>query len=219
MGSSASFASIDGRRVFICCPRIGAWHARAREFVSLSCTWWPRIPLPPSLAPVFGGSQWYLRPLLARGLLAAARGKVLPRKPALCCCFSCWLFSLLGLLFSFMEKYYIWNCFDFSLYCNPFLSDSNNVFIVSAIFWWWLQVLSGDVVGFVLICFPFIFKATLCDHLKRLGHLFVQFPTFCKYLSLVAIWFWSNVREPIPFSLIGSSTSSSFWIRRKKDHS
>jgi hypothetical protein len=45
-------------------------------------------------------------------------------------------------------------------------SYSNSFFTVPTIFWWLLQVSSGDVVGLALICFPFTFETALCSHLK-----------------------------------------------------
>jgi hypothetical protein len=59
-GSSASSTSTDGLRVLFHRPRIGAWHARVKEFVSFFGVWWPRISIHPSPAPVFGCSR---RPL------------------------------------------------------------------------------------------------------------------------------------------------------------
>jgi hypothetical protein len=86
-----------------------------------------------------------------------------------------------------------------SLFTAVIFSDSNSVFTVPAIFWWLLQISSGDSVGLVLICFSFIFETALGGPLKGPGHLFVSFSTFYKYLTAVSVWFGSNVRESTPF--------------------
>jgi hypothetical protein len=97
--------------------------------------------------------------------------------------------------------------------------DSNSVFTFVAIFWWLMQVSSRDVVGLVLICFPFTFETSLCGPFKGPGHLFVYFPTFCIYFSTVSVWFESNIEEPTHFSLIRLPTSSfSFRIGRENDY-
>jgi hypothetical protein len=76
-----------------------------------------------------------------------------------------------------------------SLFPAIIFSDSNNGFTVPAIFWWLLQISSGDAVGLVLICFPFTFKTALYNHLKGPGHLFAKFFNFCIYFSSVLVWF------------------------------
>jgi hypothetical protein len=116
----------------------------------------------------------------------------------------------------------LWKTFVFGIVLDFLLSavifsDFNSVLTIAAIFWWLLQVSSGDAVGLVLICFPFTFVTALCEFLKGPGHLFVKFPIFCLYFSVVSVWFGSNVGEPTLFSLIGLLSSFSFWIRGRKD--
>jgi hypothetical protein len=80
-----------------------------------------------------------------------------------------------------------------------------------------LQVSSGDVVELVLTYFPFTFLTALSGPLKGPDHLFVSFPTYCLYLCTILVWFESNVGKPIPFSLIGLLTFSSFRIKSGRD--
>jgi hypothetical protein len=78
MGSSASFASTDGRCTSILHPRTGAWPTRAWGSFSLSGAWWLRSPPLPSSAQTFGGSSRRRLFLLMRGHFFAARGSHAP---------------------------------------------------------------------------------------------------------------------------------------------
>jgi hypothetical protein len=90
------------------------------------------------------------------------------------------------------------------------VSDSYNIFTTSASFGWLLLIPSEDIDRLVFLCTSFAYETVLCGPLKRLSHLFVLFPICCIYFSIVLVCFGSIVRDPIPFSFIGSITSSSF---------
>jgi hypothetical protein len=122
----------------------------------------------------------------------------------------------LGFCF-FLWETTVFECVLVTLFTAVLFLDFNSVVIVLAIFWWLLQVSSGDAVGLVLIYFPFIFITALSGPLKGPGHLFVSFPTFCSYLYAVLVWFGSNVGEPTPVSLFGLTTFSSVRIRSGTD--
>jgi hypothetical protein len=90
-------------------------------------------------------------------------------------------------------------------------TDYYNVRSPSIPFQWMLLVPSG---GSNLVCAPFAFVTAL----REPGHLFDPFPTFCNYCCTVLVCFVFVVGEPTLFSVLGSSTPSSFWIRSEKDH-
>jgi hypothetical protein len=56
-GFTGVFCFLQWRRAPFLCPRTSSWHARAREYVSLSGAWWPCILHVRSLAPIFSGSR------------------------------------------------------------------------------------------------------------------------------------------------------------------
>jgi hypothetical protein len=197
VGSPSSLASIDGRHVLFRRPCIRAWHARAREFVSFSGAWWPRISLHPSPALVFGGSwQFFAIPAgerLSKGSTWSSRtttsgSQSLPSIGSVLLFLLLFFYVTWVIVFLFGKLLYL-EIVLASLFPAIIFSDSNNGFTVPAIFWWLLQISSGDAVGLVLICFPFTFKTALYNHLKGPGHLFAKFFNFCIYFSSVLVWF------------------------------
>ena len=104
------------------------------------------------------------------------------------------------------------------LFTTILFLDFSNAFIALASFLWLLLVTSGGSDRFTLICAPFASETALRDPLRRPGHLFVPFPTFCNYFSIALVCFGSIVREPTPFSFLGLSPLS-FRIRNEMDPS
>jgi hypothetical protein len=121
-------------------------------------------------------------------------------QPVLCGCFICCFLCCLRYSFP-LRKTSVFRIVLCYLLSAVHFSDSNNVFTVSTIFWWLLQVSSGDAVGLVVICFPFTFETALCGPLKGPDHLIVQFLTFCIYFNAISVWFGFNIDELTPFSL------------------
>jgi hypothetical protein len=119
--------------------------------------------------------------------------------------------------FLFLRESIVFEFVLITLFIVVQFMDFISVVTVLPIFWWLLQVSSGNVVGLVLIYFPFTFIIALSGPLKGPDHLFVPFPTFCSYLYVVLVWFGSNVGESIPFSLFGLTTFSSVRIKSGTD--
>jgi len=144
------------------------------------------------------------------------------------CCFCCFFFFLpffLFFLFSFFvcllcycfplsdqRLLYLNLCWSLSFLWSYIFSDSNNVFTTLVIFLWLLLFSSGDTDKLILICFPLALIIALRNLLRGSGHLFDPFLNLYNYFR-----FWSTIGEFTTFSLIGSSTSSSFWMRSREN--
>jgi hypothetical protein len=81
-------------------------------------------------------------------------------------------------------------------------SDFESAYSTSAFFQWLLLVPSESSCRFTLICVHFASISALCGPMKRSGHLFDQFPTFCNYFRTILICFGSVVGESTLFSFL-----------------
>jgi len=146
----------------------------SRSLSPFSGAWCPRISLHPFPAPVFDGSQ---RPLAIPVGERLFRGGAWYSQDGTGSSQSLPSTGLVLLFLLFFYLCYLSYCFPFwetivfeivlvSLFHAILFSYSNSFFTVPTIFWWLLQVSSGDVVGLALICFPFTFETALCSPLK-----------------------------------------------------
>jgi len=94
--------------------------------------------------------------------------------------------------------------------------DFNSAFTTSTSFGWLLLISSGSTDRLVLFCISLVYETALCGPLRGPGQLFDPFPTICNCFNIILVCFGSIIKELTHFSFIGSSTSSSFWIRSGK---